>query len=93
MKKWFLSSTGSGDLSLTIKGFLTSLIPLVVMSAGLMGFQIASEDLEQVVVAVTGIASGVMILVGFARKLYFYFYPPQETVTIDSLPDDEIKMD
>ncbi len=73
--KWFLSSTGTEDLSLTLKGFLLSIGPLAILAAKSFGYQIEQQQIEQVILAVTSIVSGLMILWGVARKIYFYFKP------------------
>lgn len=73
MKKWFLSSTGSGDLSLTIKGLLMSIIPVVVLVLNASGHDISigEEQIDQFVIAVSGVISGVMFIIGLCRKIYF----------------------
>lgn len=75
MKKWFLSSSGSGDLSLTIKGLLMSIIPLVVLVLNATGHQIviSEEQIDQFVFAISGVISSVMIIVGITRKVITFF--------------------
>lgn len=86
--KWFVSSTGSGDLSLTIKGLLTALIPLIIIAASFLGYQITDADVQVWIVAVTSFISTALTLYGLIRKLYNAFKTKNtEVVEIDSLPD------
>jgi hypothetical protein len=68
MTKWFMSSTGTGDLSLTIKGLLLALVPLSVTTFQHFGVELAQEDIVEVVNQLFAAISAVMILVGLIRK-------------------------
>ena len=71
MKKWFLSSTGSGDLSLTIKSLLLGIVPVAVTIAKLHGFEIAESDLVQLVDNSFAALALLGVVIGLARKIWF----------------------
>ena len=73
MQKWFLSSTGNGDLSLTIKGVLIGIIPVVIILLGLLNVQVSSDQLVVGVEHITAIIAAAVTLAGASRKLYFWF--------------------
>lgn len=79
MKKWFLSSSGSGDLALTIKGLLMSIVPLVVIALRATGHEIVigEAEIDQLVLAISGIVSGVAIIAGVVRKVFAFFSTKQ----------------
>jgi hypothetical protein len=71
MKKWFLSSTGSGDLSLTIKGLLVGLLPLIMAVIQLTGHDIAQGQVEEFITAVTGAIASIAVVLGMVRKIVY----------------------
>lgn len=68
MNKWFLSSTGSQDLSLTIKGLLTSIIPLALITIRYYNINLDENDLIQIVQGITSVISVGVIILGLVRK-------------------------
>lgn len=69
---WYLSSTGSGDLSLTIKGVLIGIIPLAIFIGQQFHIELTSDGLTQGIQAVGEVASGAVVLYGAVRKVYFW---------------------
>lgn len=67
--KWFLSSTGNGDISLTIKGILMSVIPLVITIARLKGSEVQESDLVEVVQLITAMVASMTVAYGLGRKI------------------------
>jgi uncharacterized membrane protein len=65
---WFLSSTGSGDLSLTIKGLLLALVPLSITVFQHYGVKIAENQVVDLINAVVAAVSALTIVVGMVRK-------------------------
>lgn len=65
------SSTGSGNLSLTVKGLLVALIPLAIAGANHYGIIIDENTLFDGVEQLFTAISAVMVLVGIARKVYY----------------------
>lgn len=73
MKNWFLSSTGSGDLSLTIKGILIGVIPVIIIVLGMFNMQVSSNQLTVGIEHITAIIAAVVALIGAIRKLINWF--------------------
>lgn len=69
MNKWFLSSSGSGDLSTTIKGLLTSLIPLIIITLKYFNYDTNHDEVESIIIAITTMISAMQIVYGIARKI------------------------
>lgn len=67
--KWYQSSTGSGDLSLTLKGIMMAFIPLIILAGSKMGFALTETGIMEVIGAILGAVSAVQIVVGMARKI------------------------
>lgn len=67
--KWFLSSTGSGDLSLTLQGLLASVPPLIVLAFSYFGIHLDKSLIVDLITAVWGIISACMVIAGVARKI------------------------
>lgn len=72
--KWFLSSAGSGDLSLTFKGALLGVVPVLVALATMQGYAISQDQVVQVVNQGFAVASGIVMFVGLVRKIYKSVY-------------------
>jgi hypothetical protein len=66
------SSSDSTQISRTIKGFLTALIPLIIAVTGLSAVDITPfiDALVMLVNAIAGLAAASQIVYGLARKLY-----------------------
>ncbi len=75
--KWFLSSTNTGDLSLTIKGLLVLVAPLFVsylQNRGILVSESAIIDNGMAVFeAILTSVSGIMIIYGLIRKFINYY--------------------
>lgn len=67
--QWFQSSTGDGDLALTIKGLLMALVPLSVTALQHYGFKVAQDQVIEIVQAAFAVGSAVIVLIGLVRKL------------------------
>ncbi len=81
--KFFASSVDRSKLSMTIKGGITSIVPIVLVLAPVFGWSVSADDftnltngidglfgaLEGVILAVTGIISAGWVVVGLFRKL------------------------
>ena len=70
MKKILQSSTGSGNLSLTVKGLLLSLVPIIITIASTQGVSLAEADLVKLINDVFAIIAGITVVAGLARKIY-----------------------
>ena len=66
---WFASSSGTGDLALTIKGLLLSLVPLGLIASKYYGFDVLESDLTAWIEGITGGLSAAVIAVGVIRKI------------------------
>lgn len=75
--KWFLSSSNSGDLSLTIKGVLVLVAPLFVSFLRNKGIVISEsvvvENSMAVIEAILTSVSSIMIAYGLVRKFINYY--------------------
>lgn len=70
---WYVSSTGKG-LSLTIKGILVGLIPIILILAKTL-FDIDLDELElmNIIEGISAIFAGVIVVFGLIRKIYLKF--------------------
>ena len=73
MNTWFLSSTKSGDLSLTIKAALLGIVPVLVSFARMQGLDIAESDVVELVNQIFALLSVIGIVYGLIRKLFNRF--------------------
>lgn len=71
MNKWFLSSTNSGDLSLTIKSLLLGIVPVLVTFAKLNGIELAENDLVGLVDNSFAVLALLGVIIGLGRKIWF----------------------
>ena len=67
------SSDGTGNLSLTIKGILTFLIPVIIYIAAHFGVTILETDLVSMIDGIVTIVAGVTIVLGLSKKFYFLY--------------------
>jgi hypothetical protein len=68
---WYVSSTGQG-LSLTIKGALMALVPLILFWAKAKGLPLSEADITNTIEQITtGIAAGIVVA-GLFRKAYYW---------------------
>ena len=71
MEKILQSSDGSGNLSITIKGLLLGLVPLVISLLSSQGYSVAENDLVSFIEKVFIIASAVTFIMGLVKKAYY----------------------
>lgn len=70
---WYVSSTGQG-LSLTIKGILVGLIPIIIMLANMFfSVDLTQVELVDIVDQVTTLIATVVTVLGLVRKVYLKF--------------------
>ena len=72
-KKWYTSSTGTGDVSLTIKGAMVAIVPLIVMIANTQGFAVDESIIISFIDSIFTVVASVMVVVGVCRKIYLSF--------------------
>ena len=70
MNKVLRSSANSENLSLTIKGLLVALIPIIIMIASKAGVMIVQGEAMEVVNALFAVVSSAIVAVGLIRKIY-----------------------
>lgn len=68
MKQFFLSSTGSGEISLTIKGIAVLLLPIAIQFANNHGVAITQDGVMQAVAQITAIVGQIILCIGLIRK-------------------------
>lgn len=69
--KWLAkSSTNPQEVSLTVKGALIGIIPILIGYAQLAGLDWSQEQLMQTIEIITSIVSTFFVLIGLIRKLY-----------------------
>lgn len=68
--RWFNTSTGSGDLSLTIKGMMMAFVPFVITLLQSLGVPLTETYIVELVEAVAAAVASVAILIGLLRKGY-----------------------
>lgn len=80
MNKLLQSSVNPKDLSLTIKGVLTMLVPMIAIALNLAGKQVDDATITSIIDAITNVVataattiSAFMVLYGLVRKLVLSF--------------------
>ena len=75
-KRWWTSSANYQELSLTVKGFLFSIVPLLILVAKLKGLDIGESDISGIIESIGNlimqagfIITGLMALLGLLRKV------------------------
>lgn len=68
--KWYTSSSGSGNISLTVKGGAVAIVPIALFIASTFNISITESEITEIINAGTAILSGAMIILGIARKVY-----------------------
>ena len=78
MNHWYTSSAGSG-VSLTLKGVLVGLIPLIAGLARTYGYDLPDSELIELIEQGFQAFSVVLVVVGLVRKVVLRFkkQPPQ----------------
>jgi len=69
MQKWFLTSAGNGDLSLTIKGILIGVIPLIIFIGQQFEIKLTQETLVQGIQLITELITAAIVFAGLVRKV------------------------
>jgi len=69
--KWFTSSTGSGNMALTIKGALLAIVPIVIAILSSQGYTLTENDIVDVINTGFTVVSAVAVFLGVARKMYY----------------------
>lgn len=64
------SSTGSGNLSLTVKGLILSLVPITITILQSQGVAITESDVVEIVNNVFAVVSLCWVIYGGLRKLW-----------------------
>ena len=65
------SSANADKLSLTVKGILMGLVPIIILVLGVIGIKIGTEELTGLITQITAIVAGAVALYGMLRKFYF----------------------
>ena len=70
-RPWYISSSGSGELSRTVKGFFTAgTVTTIVLVLQFLGVDITTAEANTIVEQVTGIIAEVGIFLGMLYGLY-----------------------
>ena len=70
MNEILRSSANGQNLSLTVKGILVALIPIITTLAGKLGVVIAQGELATIIEGIVGVIASIMIVYGAGRKIY-----------------------
>lgn len=68
--KWYMSSTGDGSLSLTLKGALVGFVPVLMIALKVAGVDIAETEVVSVIDNLFTGVSALLMALGLLRKLY-----------------------
>lgn len=69
--KWYHSSTGTGSLSLAIRGALVALVPIIIAVLNSQGFSLEESMVVEVIDSVFALVAAGMVTFGLGRKLYY----------------------
>lgn len=67
---WFNSSSGNGDLSLTVKGAMIGAVPTLITLAQNYGFVLTTADATTIITNSFSIGSVAIMTIGLLRKVY-----------------------
>lgn len=70
-EKWFNSSTGSGNMALTVKGALLAIVPIVIAILSSQGYTLTENDVVDIINTGFTVVSAVAVFLGVARKMYY----------------------
>ena len=80
VNKFLASSVNSGELSLTLKGALLAVVPLVALVIRAAGGEISNDDLNafveaasEIVLIIGTLASSFLMIIGVLRRVYNSF--------------------
>jgi len=68
--KYLGSSANPENLSLTIKGALLAIVPIIIMLTKSTNVDVSESDLVGLIEALSAVVAGVMVVYGLARKIY-----------------------
>lgn len=71
--RWYTSSSGEG-VSLTIKGVITALVPVIIGISRYCNVEISENEIMELLNAALTAASAFMIIYGLGRKAYYKFF-------------------
>ena len=71
--KWYESSTGNGNLALTVKGAAIAFIPLLISLLKSQGVEITEGQVAEVIEQAFTLVSVSLVLLGTVRKGYYLF--------------------
>ena len=71
MNNWYISSSGEG-LSLTIKGALMAIVPLIILWAQTKGIPLSESQLVEGIESITQAIAAVAVVYGLARKVWYW---------------------
>lgn len=79
---WLVNSSKNPEnLSLTIKGLLVAVLPMLIILSKMLGFETSEGDMkamidmiESIIILGLGIVSSAMTIYGFGRKIYLTFF-------------------
>lgn len=69
--KWYHSSDGSGNLSLTIRGAIVAIIPIIVAILASQGINVDQNAIIDLVDSIFAAVAAIMIAYGLGRKFYY----------------------
>lgn len=70
---WYISSTGQG-LSLTVKGVLVGLVPIIIFTFNMIfGIDLTEIELMDIINEVTTVIASAVTVFGLVRKVYLKF--------------------
>lgn len=70
--KWYESSTGSGNLAITVKGMAVAFIPLIISILRSQGMEITEDQVAQAIEQLFTFVSVSLVLFGTVRKGYYF---------------------
>lgn len=73
--KWYQTSAGTGEISLTVKGGAVAIIPVIIYLSSLYGINITENEIVELINSGTAAISAVMVFVGLFRKIYLRLFP------------------
>jgi len=71
MDRLLQSSANPKKLATTVVGFLTALIPVLVILFSAIGLNIGTAEISEVIAQIGIVISSALIAFGLGRKLYF----------------------
>lgn len=71
--KWYQTSAGSGEVSMTLKGVAIGIIPIVIYLASQYGVTLTQNEIVELINSGMTAVSAVMVFIGLARKILVKF--------------------